>query len=160
MIILREKEYSLFDSIKNIFSSNKTQKDFIEEKKKKEPVKLDYITFAEGYEKNYWPALVTFGISSDKSKSDGGWFEIAEYLKTKGMFNKGGDLIGIHELSDNIKGKNGACVVVLEFSKETDINSSVRLSYSKNFKWPEDVFCDYNTYYTWYKSGLKLFDNK
>lgn len=162
MKIIRQKNYSIFDSLKNIFSSNKSKEEISNTiTTTKPPIKMDYITFKEGYEKDYWPALVVLGIKSEYDKVDGGWTRfVNEFMRGAGFFDKGGELIGIHELSkeDNVNGKNGANILVLEFSKNTKINSGTRLAYGKNFKWPEDVFCDYNSYYTWYKSGKELFD--
>ena len=164
MIVRRQKNYSFFDKIKNLFSSNKSQKEIADSSAtstNKLPIKTDYITFKEAYEKDYWPALVVLGIKSDSNKADGGWTSfVNDWMKGAGFFDKGGELIGIHELSkeDNVNGKNGANMLILEFSKDTKVNSGTRLVYGNNFKWPEDVFCDYNSYYTWYKSGKELFD--
>ena len=62
----------------------------------------------------------------------------------------GGNLIAVHVLSDNVNGDKGAAANVLEFSKGTKINTSTRLAYSNNFKWPEDFIYNYKS---WYKSG-------
>ena len=123
------------------------------------PVKRDFITFEEGYENQYWPAVVILGISSSKDEEDGGWNEFAGWMKRNGFFDKGGKLIGIHELSkkDNVNGENGANMVVLEFSPDTVINIGMRYYYRDNFRWPSDVFCSFNSFYTWYKSGKNLF---
>lgn len=164
MIVKRQRTYSLFDKIKNLFSSNKdeieiTKTELTSATTSSIPVKRDFITFKEGYENEYWPAIVILGISSSKDDPNGGWNEFAGWMKRNRFFDKGGKLIGIHELSkkDNINGENGANMVVLEFSPDTVINTSVRLHYRDNFRWPEDIFCDYNSYYTWYKSGRNLF---
>ena len=163
-MIIKRKTFSFFDKIKNFFTSNKSKKEITKTEAPVSsvsvtPVERDFITFAEGYEEDYWPAVVIIGISSTEGEPDGGWMAFADWMKRNSFFERGGRLIGIHELSkdDNVNGKNGANMIVLEFSPDTKISSAARLQYGNNFKWPEDVFCSYNSYYTWYKSGKNLF---
>ena len=162
MIVLRNKTFSLFKSIKNLFSAGKTQKEVMDQSNsRKQNVLYRDITFREGYEKSYWPALVVLHIKSAENKHNGGWEEMADWMLRNKFFEKGGTLTEIHPLSykDNVNGKNGASAVVLVFSKDTKISSYTRLLYGQNFKWPEDFFCSYNNYYTWYKSGKELIEN-
>jgi len=164
-MIIKRKQFSFIDKIKNFFTSNKEKKEITKVETPSSPTsstpaKRDFITFEEGYKRNYWPAVVILGISSTEGEEDGGWRGFADWMKRNNFFEKGGKLIGIHELSknDNVNGQDGANMVVLEFSSDTVISPRTRIQYGKNFKWPEDVFCDYNSYYTWYKSGKKLFN--
>ena len=162
MIVKRMKAFSLLGKLKNIFTSDKSKEEVggVMIKKPSIPVKRDYITFEEGYNKDYWPALVVVRIKSEENKVDGGWTDfVYSMMHPKNFFKSGGELIGIHELSkkDNVNGNSGSNAVVLVFSGNTKIDSAVRLAYSKYFKWPEDFFSDYNSFYTWYKSGKKLF---
>lgn len=148
-IRIRRKNFSWFNFGNN---KNSVPKEIVD----------DEITFAEGYNSDYWPAVVIVGIKDDPSKPHNGWVETVELLRKKGLFTKGGTLEAIHHLSykDNVNGKGGSNVVVLVFSKDTDISSYVRLSLGDHMKWPEDFFCSYNNYYTWYKSGKQLFKSK
>lgn len=165
MIILRDKNYS-FTWLKNLFSSNKNQKEITKsdssdsspEPNIKKKVIYSDITFKEGYDKDYWPALVVLGIKSDETRPNGGWEQISDWMSRNGFFEKGGALTEIHPLSykDNVNGKNGASATVLVFSNDTKISSGKRLAYAQNFKWPEDFFNTYNDFYTWYKSGKDL----
>ena len=122
-------------------------------------LKMIPITFEEGYNANYWPALVVIGIKNGKNTGDGDWTKfVDQFMVTHNFFNKGGKLENIYTLSpkDNVNGNNGSNVVVLKFSNDTDIDTGARLYYHNNFIWPEDFFCFHNQYYTWYKSGKKL----
>ena len=120
------------------------------------------ITFEDAYKADYWPALVVFGLKNDNTP-DGGWTNfVTGFMSTHGFFDKGGGLENIYALSksDNVNGSSGANVVILKFTSDTKINTSVRSYYRDNFKWPEDVFCFYNNYYTWYKSGKRLYEEQ
>lgn len=163
MIILRNKTYSFLDTLKNVFSSNKNQEDVLRIEKSSTSLmnkNIDFseITFKEGYEKDYWPALVVIHIKSDEKEPYGGWVKFTEAMAKKGLFKKGGALTEIHPLSisDNVSGKNGASAVVLVFSKDTEISSSVRLAHRDYFKWPEDFFNLQNSFNTWYKSSKNI----
>lgn len=159
MIVLRNKEFSLLGTIKNLFSDGKSQKEVMDKSSApKKPVVYSEITFKEGYEQDYWPALVVVHIKSSDKEPNGGWETFTEWMQRNKFFEKGGTLTEIHPLSykDNVNGKEGASAVVLVFSKDTKISSYARALYTQNFKWPEDFFCTYNSYYTWYKSGKDL----
>lgn len=161
MAIYKIKRFSFFDKLKNIFSNNESQKQVTKNQvssSTKRSIQKDIITFEEGYNKDYYPALVVIGIKSDKSLPNDGWDSFIEYFRKNGLFKKGGSLIGIHELSkkDNVNGENGSNVVVLEFDKDTEIDSGTRLMFRDYIKWPEDFFCTYNQFYTWYKSGKNI----
>lgn len=145
MIISRRKNFGIVDKISSsLFKNNTSQSSGIT------TIKVDKITFSDLVKKDYWPALVTLGIKDkDDGTPDHEWSKFNDWLKKSNMIS-GGNLIAVHVLSDNVNGDKGAAANVLEFSKGTKINTSVRLSYSNNFKWPEDFIYNYKS---WYKSG-------
>ena len=153
-MIIKRKNFSFINSIKNIFSNKKKENKQISEITS-DKVICDKITFFEGYKNDYWPALVCLGIKGDSTKPDHGWSVMENWMISKGFISNG-KLIAAHELSDNVNGNDGLTVTVLEFSKNTKISSGMRLAFSQNFKWPEDFFTKVNNYYTWYKSGDKI----
>lgn len=108
-------------------------------------------TFKELYDMDPWPALVVIGIKEDSTKELNGWPEFFEALRDKFEFFENPrdvELIGIHPLSDNVKGKNGSSATCLVFSPKTKISSYKRLVYGQNFKWPEDFFYNFKSWYT------------
>lgn len=145
MIISRRKNFGIVDKISSLFKNNNTS-----QSSGITTIKVDKITFSDLVKKDYWPALVTLGIKdNDDGTPDHGWSKFNDWLKKSNMIS-GGNLIAVHVLSDNVNGDKGAAANVLEFSKGTKINTSTRLAYSNNFKWPEDFIYNYKS---WYKSG-------
>lgn len=157
MIVLRDKNNnSLWSKMINFLKGKKgeTKAGQVKPATKQQPdnIKLDDITFKEGYDADYWPALVCIGIAPDPKNPVQDWVKMGKWVQESGLINNG-YIVAAHRLSDNIKGDKGSTVTVIEFSKGTTINSAQRLKYTEIFKWPEDFFNSYNSYQTWYKSG-------
>lgn len=159
MIILRDKNFSLFDKLTSLFKSGKKKTNTnndnaeIQQEPENTEIKAGEITFKEIYDNETYPSLISIGISCVDPVKE--WDTMNNWMQRSG-FIKNGRVEEVYKLSDNVKGVNGITVFYIIFTPGTTIDSVRRLQFAETFKWTEDFTDLNNSYHTWYKTSKNI----